>query len=105
MPNVFYELGIAPSTVKDRCIILSQSIQDIPFDLRHLRCIEYENSIAGAARMKSDLGAAIRNLRAPNLSNSTPVTGEHLTYFRRRLVTRVDAKRASGGLHCVGTIG
>lgn len=44
-PNVFYELGIA-HTVKDFCVILTQNIEDVPFDLRHLHCIIYENSDA-----------------------------------------------------------
>ena len=42
-PNVFYELGIAHTLGKD-VILLTQSIDDIPFDISHLRFIEYENT-------------------------------------------------------------
>src|SRR5215471_6685159 len=37
-PNVFYEVGIAHTLGKE-VILITQSIDDIPFDLRHLRCI------------------------------------------------------------------
>jgi transcriptional regulator with AAA-type ATPase domain len=40
-PNVFYELGIA-HTLGKPVIIITQSMDFIPFDLRHLRCIIYE---------------------------------------------------------------
>jgi hypothetical protein len=50
-PNVFYELGIAHA-VKDSCIIVTPSMEDVPFDLRHLRCIVYENSLKGAEELR-----------------------------------------------------
>lgn len=40
-PNVFYEPGIA-HTIGKPVIMITQSIDDVPFDLKHLRCIEYE---------------------------------------------------------------
>lgn len=39
--NVFYELGIAHSHQKP-VIIITQSIEELPFDIRHLRCIKYD---------------------------------------------------------------
>ncbi len=39
-PNVFYELGIA-HTLGKPVIILTQTMDFVPFDLRHLRCIVY----------------------------------------------------------------
>jgi hypothetical protein len=53
-PNVFYELGIA-HTVKDNCIILAQTMDDVPFDLRHLYCIIYSNKLSGAEDLKQNL--------------------------------------------------
>lgn len=38
--NVFYEVGLAHAIGK-KVIIISQDINDIPFDLRALRCIKY----------------------------------------------------------------
>ncbi|GEM_PF-3041626 len=40
-PNVFYELGIA-HTLGKPVIMITQSMDDVPFDLKHLRCIVYE---------------------------------------------------------------
>jgi hypothetical protein len=43
-PNVFYEVGYAHANDK-LCILLTQSADDIPFDLKHHRHIVYGSSI------------------------------------------------------------
>ena len=53
-PNVFYELGLAHALEKD-VILLTQDLNDIPFDLKHYRIIIYQNSISGADKLKNDL--------------------------------------------------
>ncbi len=40
-PNVFYELGLAHAKSKP-VIFIASNLEDIPFDLRHLRVIIYE---------------------------------------------------------------
>ncbi len=40
-PNVFYELGLAHAAGKP-VLLVTQSIDDVPFDLRALRIIEYD---------------------------------------------------------------
>lgn len=40
-PNVFYELGIA-HTMGKPVVMITQSMEYVPFDLRHLRCLVYE---------------------------------------------------------------
>ncbi len=40
-PNVFYELGLA-NAQKKKVIMLTQDTNDIPFDLRHKRCVKYD---------------------------------------------------------------
>lgn len=40
-PNVFYEVGISHTVGKD-VVLMTQSLEDVPFDLRHLRCIQYD---------------------------------------------------------------
>jgi hypothetical protein len=42
-PNVFYELGIAHCVGKE-VILISQSVDDIPFDLRHMRTVIYSDT-------------------------------------------------------------
>jgi len=54
--NVYYELGIA-HTLGKPAILLTQNkdVQDIPFDIRHLRFIVYENTIEGGEKLAKDL--------------------------------------------------
>lgn len=61
--NVFYELGIA-HTLGKAGIMITQNIEDIPFDIRHLRFIVYENTPPGLARLRDELSAACRLLLA-----------------------------------------
>jgi CRP-like cAMP-binding protein len=60
-PNVFYELGIA-HTVGKPCILITQSIDDIPFDIRSRRHIEYTTSLPGLEKFQADLEIAIRKI-------------------------------------------
>jgi len=53
-PNVFYELGLAHALNKD-VILLTQDLNDVPFDLRHFRIIVYKDSISGADKLRSTL--------------------------------------------------
>lgn len=57
-PNVFYEIGLAHAIGKE-VIIISQTIEDIPFDLRHLRCFIYKDSVAGFRKLESQLQQAL----------------------------------------------
>jgi hypothetical protein len=54
-PNVFYEIGIAHTLGRD-VILITQSGSDIPFDLRHLRYVEYLNNKEG----RKDLAERLR---------------------------------------------
>lgn len=59
--NVFYETGIA-HTLGRQCIPLTQSADDIPFDLKHLRTLKYETTDIGLKQLKLGLGERIRNI-------------------------------------------
>lgn len=59
--NVFYEMGIAHSLGKE-VIIITQSAQDIPFDIAHLRHIRYLNNGEGIQKLECDLSERIRSL-------------------------------------------
>jgi len=54
-PNVFYEAGIA-HTLGREVILVTQTDQDIPFDLRHLRYVRYLNNGEG----RDALAAALK---------------------------------------------
>jgi hypothetical protein len=60
-PNVFYEIGVA-HTIGKSVIIISQDINDIPFDLRHLRCIIYDNTPRGAKTLSEQLELSAKTL-------------------------------------------
>ncbi len=54
-PNVMYEVGIA-HTVGKPVIMVTQDIDDVPFDLRALRCVVYAAaSIRGGAILVKNL--------------------------------------------------
>ncbi len=60
-PNVFYEAGIA-HTLGREVILITQSEQDIPFDLRHLRYIKYLPNTEGIASLASSLQGRLHTI-------------------------------------------
>lgn len=64
-PNVLYETGIAHTIGKD-VILLTQTMEDIPFDLRHLRVIKYEFTPRGVQKLENDLQQMIKSILGKN---------------------------------------
>jgi hypothetical protein len=60
-PNVFYELGIA-HTLDKPAIMITQEIEDVPFDIRHLEVIPYKYTPRGTAKFEQDLKNTIEKL-------------------------------------------
>jgi hypothetical protein len=66
-PNVMYELGIAHTLGKETIIIYQKDEKiKFPFDLAHIRRIEYENSPVGGTTLMNDLKETIENILNPN---------------------------------------
>lgn len=59
-PNVFYELGIA-HTLGRPVILISQSIDDIPFDISHRRIITYKYDPTDMSEFEDNLSQVIRS--------------------------------------------
>jgi hypothetical protein len=59
--NVFYELGIA-HTIGKPVILLTRDSNDMPFDLQHLRSIEYTYTPPGMKAFEKKLDSSIRNV-------------------------------------------
>ncbi len=57
-PNVFYELGIAHS-FGQRVVLITQSVEDIPFDLLRFRHIIYEDNSDGYKALERGLKGAL----------------------------------------------
>lgn len=60
-PNVFYELGIA-HTLGKPVIMITQSMDYVPFDLKHLRCIVYEFKPGKIEKFESTLEKTVQNV-------------------------------------------
>lgn len=65
-PNVFYELGLGHALAKP-VILITESIEDVPFDLRALRVIDYDKNLPdwGALLQKKIRASLLEVLEAP----------------------------------------
>ena len=72
-PNVFYELGLAHAAIKP-VIFTANNIDDIPFDLRHLRVIVYDiREPNWGTKLKHDMTDFLRNaMKEPGKSIPHP---------------------------------
>jgi len=71
-PNVMYELGMAHTLGKETILIYQRGGEiKFPFDLAHIRRIEYDNNAVGGQKLKNDLAGTIELVLAPvvKLSN------------------------------------
>jgi hypothetical protein len=60
-PNVFYELGLAHAAKKP-VVFTAGQLEDVPFDLRHLRVIVYEvHEPEWASRLRTSVADYLRN--------------------------------------------
>lgn len=53
-PNVFYETGIA-HTLGKKVILLTQNVEDIPFDFKRFRHIAYEDNVDGFQTLEREI--------------------------------------------------
>lgn len=60
-PNVFYEIGLAHALGKE-VILITQSMDDVPFDLKALRCIVYAFTPRGMKELEAKLIKTIRKI-------------------------------------------
>jgi hypothetical protein len=61
-PNVFYEIGIA-HTLGRQTILISQDVNDIPFDVRYIRSIVYEYTPSGMKEFERRLEDTLSYLK------------------------------------------
>jgi hypothetical protein len=59
-PNVFYEMGMA-HTLGKPVILISQTREDIPFDIQHIRYLIYEFTPRGMLEFEKKLTATIQS--------------------------------------------
>jgi len=71
-PNVFYELGIRHA-LSNRTILVAQSIDDIPSDLREYRTVLYDTSAKGAALFSDTISKIIKEIEKDPEHPDNPV--------------------------------
>ncbi|MBI5297036.1 MAG: hypothetical protein HY869_16275 [Chloroflexi bacterium] len=60
-PNVFYEIGLAHAMGRP-VILITQNPEDVPFDLKHIRYIQYAYTPPGMVKFESDLALTIKGV-------------------------------------------
>jgi hypothetical protein len=58
--NVFYEAGLSHALPK-KLVLLAQTMDDVPFDVRHIRIILYSNSNNRRKKLKKELYKTIKS--------------------------------------------
>jgi hypothetical protein len=76
-PNVFYEVGYAHALGKIT-LLLTQAVEDIPFDLKHRQHIVYAGKIDA---LRKELAERLRWAIQASRTNRRPVHSERLTLF------------------------
>jgi hypothetical protein len=67
-PNVMYELGIAHTLGKETVLIYRRGDNvTFPFDLTHIRRIEYDNNALGGKKLEDDLRKTLEGILTPTL--------------------------------------
>jgi hypothetical protein len=113
-PNVFYELGLAHAIGRP-AILVSRKEGDIPFDLRHIRSILYDDSEAGwEGNLRSSIKNAALAVEAELKSWPPPLIEKHSSFLDRAASTeRLELRRLVAdakhidilGYSCVSILG
>ena len=90
-PNVFYELGVAHALAIPT-ILLTQNLEELPFDLRAYRANEYSTHFQEASKVIATISEVGRATIDGSISFSSPATDFLPPEFsRNRLVARIPA--------------
>jgi hypothetical protein len=104
-PNVMYELGIAHTVGKQTIMIIQENVsenQKFPFDITHIRRIEYQNKISEFPRLKKDLSDTldfvIKEVEkdayiTDQVEETRKVGPEEMTILRHLLVDKREEKQ------------
>ncbi len=96
-PNVYYELGIS-HTIGNKTILLTQNIDQLPFDIRGEYVVSYSPGREGYKLLKMDLTNTIRRLEENTGSptNIVQIAGRRYFDMRRRVeesITKLNKER------------
>ncbi len=85
-PNVFYELGVRHA-LSPRTILIAQSVDDIPSDLREYRTIVYDTSARGAAQFRERLQKFLNDIFSDPRQADNPVLDRLGSVIEQQLVS------------------
>lgn len=89
-PNVFYELGLAHALAKP-AILITESMDDVPFDLRALRVIEYDkNRPNWGDSLQSDITQSIKEILESPLESVLPAFLSVKSSPKKRELTKTE---------------
>ncbi|MGG1220770.1 hypothetical protein ABE236_25335 [Priestia endophytica] len=71
--NVFYELGLAHALRKN-VVLLTQNIDELPFDLKSYRVIHYSNHFRKIRDLEENLKRLLKEIQKGQLSFGSPIT-------------------------------
>jgi hypothetical protein len=72
-PNVYYELGVAHGLSRPT-LLITQAVEDVPFDLRSYRLLVYSTHIARVDDVKRELGEVARGFLEGRTTFGSPVS-------------------------------
>jgi hypothetical protein len=88
-PNVFYELGLAHAA-RQPVVFTASELEDVPFDLRHLRVIIYDIR-------EPEWAARLRNSVADYLRNAAKEPGKSIPHPFRKMVEEAEGVTSRSG--------
>lgn len=89
-PNVFYELGVCHG-LGIPTVLITQSMEDVPFDLRSYRCFPYSTHFQNAPALRERLKEIGEQHRDGKLRFGSPVT-DHLETHTPRVEEREESE-------------
>ena len=104
--NVYYELGIAHAFNKP-VILLSQSIEEIRFDLKAYRCLLYTDHFHDMDRARIELAERVQAFKVGTLQFGSPVSdalGEAVTYQHSETTAEGGGKKNGHGDPDLGSV-
>jgi len=95
-PNVFYELGLSHGLRKD-VILLTQDIEELPFDLKSYRIITYSTHFQKIKTFKNTLFSIFQGILNNSISFSSPVSDFLKKPLKTKEESSSDVKETDNG--------
>lgn len=102
--NVLYELGIA-HTMGKRVVMITQEIEKLPFDIKHIRVVEYDDDETGWEKFTKELEEAVNEILENEWINNPLVKYYEAAPFRylTHIDELVEIENESEGPICIIT--